>query len=163
YIGDRVKRVWLLVGEMLSLSLFTALAGLSGLAGSPNLMYGSRAGMGVTASIDATRLSLLSDYNPPTQRPLTFYLISIPAILGGLLGPALAGLRGRGFGWEWPFIVLSVPAFGMTAVIAIWLKEPKRGQFEVGDRTIVAPPLRPSLALLWSRPTIRWYYVLIAA
>jgi predicted MFS family arabinose efflux permease len=163
YVGDRIRRTWLLVAEMLSLSLFTATAGLSGIVGKSSLAFVSRAGMGVTASIDATRLSLLSDYNPPTQRPLTFYGAQVPAVLGMLVGPALAGLIGQHFGWESPFLILSLPAFAMTAVIAIWLREPPRGQFELDEAPVAAPPFRRSLSLVLSRPTVRWYYVLIAS
>src|SRR5215471_19668376 len=44
YAGDRVRRTWLLVGEMLCLAVFTATAGLGGVLARASLVYASRAG-----------------------------------------------------------------------------------------------------------------------
>ena len=163
YLGDRIRRTFILVGEMILLAVFTGMAGVAGYLSSTALMYVSRGGMGIATSVGSTRQSLLTDYYAPADRSTAFYALSYPQIVGALIGPLLAGVIGSRMGWEAPFVILAVPAFLLAGVLAAGLREPPRGRFELASvSSRRAPSFKRSVGSILSRPTMRWFYVSLA-
>lgn len=86
-----------------------------------------------------THSSLLSDWYTPAARVKVFSAHRQANSVGQILGPLLAGVLAAWFGWRAPFIVFAVPTL-VFVLLALRLKEPPRGQHEIGGPT---PEQRP--------------------
>ena len=163
YAADRIRRTAILVAELTILAICTALAAVAGWAGSLSLLYISRGGMGLGNSVRSTRLSLLADYHPPQSRAVAFYALNFPQVFGQLIGPVVAGVVAVRLGWEAPFIILAVASLAMAGIVAVALREPARGRFELqpSGQAAPAPGFRRSVQLILSRASMRWFYGLL--
>jgi branched-chain amino acid transport system ATP-binding protein len=73
--------------------------------------------------------SLLSDYYSPDHRPGVFAAHRNAALLGAVVGPALAGTVAAFLGWRAAFMILIVPILA-AGLISTRLREPLRGGSE---------------------------------
>ncbi len=125
WLADRWNRVWLIALGFIpwSIAMFWA-----GAAQSFTMMFAARMFLG---SIEATNgpstPSLLGDYYPVKERGRVFGIYGIGALIGTLMGFALAGVLATLFDWRTAFFVWG--ALGIVCGIAVWrlLPEPPRG------------------------------------
>jgi len=136
HLGDRVKRVSLVVIGAVVAGTFSF---LTGVVASVGLLLVVRVSNGFGRLVnDPIHNSLLADWYKPYDRPRVFAAHANAVQLGGIFGAALAGLAAAFFGWQWAFMLLAVPIL----VVSFWatrLKEPERGATDGAGE--VAPPL----------------------
>jgi predicted MFS family arabinose efflux permease len=144
HIGDRVKRVSLVVIGALVAGSFSF---LTGVATSVGLLLVVRIGNGIGRLVnDPIHTSLLTDWYQPFHRPRVFATHRNAVQLGTIAGSALAGAIAALLGWRIAFIVLVVPIV-VVALVATRLKEPARGATDGGSAPEPPLPFRQAAAM----------------
>ena len=164
-LGDRRRRLPI-VG--VSALLWAAFAGITGMARNVGQLATARllSGLG-KGSIEPVHTSLLSDWYPigARGRVLAFHRAANP--LGGVVGPLLAGGIAAVAGWRWAFIA-AVPLTVVPALMAMALREPKRGQHEeavvVGETAaaevdVPRVPVGTAIRRLMDIQSLRYMYI----
>jgi MFS family permease len=131
-LADRGSRKLLIAAGVAMWSLATASAALA--TGFTSFLI-ARALVGVGEAAYATiSPSLLSDFFPPDRRNrvLTIFYAAIP--VGAALGFVLGGVLGHAYGWRAAFLACGLPGL-LAAGLALLIKEPERGRFDVGPVT----------------------------
>jgi MFS family permease len=168
HIGDRVKRVGVVVAGAIvagTFSFFTGVVTTVGLLVLVRILNG----VGRLAN-DPIHTSLLTDYYEPFHRPRVFASHRNAQQLGNICGSAIAGAAAFVVGWRVTFMVLLVPII-LTAIAATRLREPVRGESDVratgADPPEFAPlPFRRAVRVLLRVKTLRrayWGIVVIGA
>ena len=135
YLGDRFKRVPIVVAGGLLAGVFSL---LTGVVGTVALLVAVRMANGVGRLVnDPLHTSLLADYYPPAQRPLVFSLHRNATYVGAILGSLLAGIVGSLLGWRIAFMILLVP-IAIAAYVAYSLPEPRRGESDDAENALEA-------------------------
>jgi len=126
WLGDRFPRKPMIVVAALFWGSVNLLTASVHTYSSLNLRHAAL-GLG-EASFGIFAPSLLADFYPPAQRNrvLTIFNIAIP--VGAALGYLIGGSVGEHYGWRTSFIVSAIPAILLAIPIALFLKEPPRGQ-----------------------------------
>jgi len=153
WLADRTNRVRLIAIACGVWSVFTA---LSGLASSFLTMAFARIGVATgEAGGVSPSYSVISDYFPAERRAFAIGVFSIGAPLGVVAGSFLGAMVAEAVGWRWTFVLLGAP--GVLLGMALWLfvREPRRGQFDVQAQA-EGPPSRPleALAVLVKTPSL---------
>ncbi|MEJ0023427.1 MAG: MFS transporter [Alphaproteobacteria bacterium] len=159
--GSRVTILSVCVG------FWSLMTGLSGVCVNFIQLSLARMGVGVgeAACLPASH-SLITDYFPPNERTkaLAFYGLGYP--LGAVLGSAIGGVVADHWGWRAAFYVLGVPGIALALLARVIIKEPKRGQFDVGvdDDPLLAQPIsfREVWLLMWRSPALRHMTIAMA-
>ena len=153
--ADRWPRVRLVALACFIWSLFT---GACGFVTSFWQLAVARFGVGVgEAGGTAPSLSILADYYPPEQRPLITGLFTANGPLGVFLGASLGGLAAERFGWRGAFIVISLLGMIAAPLLALLVREPKRGRMErtgALEGAVAPMPLMQTVRLFLKRPTL---------
>lgn len=139
YLGDRMRRKYLIAGGVLLWSLAT-IAG--GFARTYEELLVSRALLGVGEACYATIApSIIADlYRKDIRsRMLAYFYLATP--VGSALGYVLGGYIGEFYGWRAVFLCGGIPGI-LFALLALLMVEPRRGQH---DEETEAP--RPPLPL----------------
>ena len=166
HLGDRVRRVALVVGSAVIAGVFSFATGVVTTVG---LLVAVRIMNGVGRLVnDPIHTSLLSDYYEPFHRPRVFASHRNAQQLGQIFGSAIAGGAAFLIGWRVTFMVLLVPIL-MTAVAAARLPEPARGESDRRASGGVLPhveplPFRQAIRVLMRIRTLRrayWGVILI--
>src|SRR4051794_17207618 len=134
HVGDRVKRVAMVVIGAVVAGTFSFLTGVVTTVGLLVIVRGAN-GFGRLGN-DPIHNSLLADWYKPFDRPRVFAAHANAVQLGGIAGAALAGITAAFLGWQWAFMLLAIPIL----VVSFWatrLKEPARGATDGGGE--VAP------------------------
>jgi branched-chain amino acid transport system ATP-binding protein len=127
YFADRWNRVKMVsAGAALSATFSVA----TGLAPNVPTLAVARFGSGVGQTLDSARLSLLSDYYPPSVRPAVFSFQRLAGQLAGFIAPALTGVLATVLFWQFPFFLYAVPGLVLAAYVFLRLKDPVRGAHE---------------------------------
>jgi MFS family permease len=149
-LAERRSR-WMLVG--IGVILWSLASGASGLAGGFIGMLLTRCFVGVgEAAYGPVAPTLLSDLYPVKQRGQVlarFYLaIPVGTAVGYILGAAVASSNlgpwmGRTVGihaesWRWAFYLVVTPGLAL-GICSLFMKEPKRGQADLGLGVEVEP------------------------
>lgn len=136
WLGDRFPRKPMIVVAALFWGSVNLLTASVHSYSSLNLRH---AALGIgEASFGIFAPSLLADFYPPAQRNrvLTIFNIAIP--VGAALGYLIGGSVGEHYGWRTSFIVSAAPAILIAILIALFMKEPPRGQtpgtFQAGSK-----------------------------
>ena len=77
--------------------------------------------------------SLIGDYFPSKERGRGFGWFLCATGLGYLTGAGISGVIGPKFSWRYPFILTAVPNFLLAPLFYLLVKEPKRGEVELGE------------------------------
>ncbi len=127
WLGDRINRWVLIACGVLAWSLAS---GASGLATSFGMLLASRLMVGIgEAAYAPVAPTLIADQFPVDHRSrmLSYFYIAIP--VGSALGYAFGGVVASHWTWHWAFF-LSVPPGIALALVALFMREPARGQSE---------------------------------
>jgi predicted MFS family arabinose efflux permease len=127
YLGDRMKRKWLIAAGVLVWSLATIKTGFAG--GFLSLII-ARVFVGLgEASYATISPSLISDTFKPSKRnnALTIFYVAIP--VGSALGYIIGGTLADSMGWRHAFWWAGVPGL-LLALTLLPFKEPVRGRMD---------------------------------
>ena len=146
YLADRVKRVWMVrLGAVLA-NAASVVQGLA--AGIPQLVAGrAMAGLG-QAVREPAGFPLLTDYYPSRSRARVFAFLGLMGVLGGIVGPSVAGNLGDVYGWRVAVVSLGILAT-LTTIGLFFLREPPRGyqdRLEAGASEEVARSEQPPVS-----------------
>lgn len=151
WLADRYSRKKIVTISLIAWSGFTA---VTGMAGSFLHMFLARVGVGIgEAGGSPPSHSIISDLYPKEQRAsaLGVYSLGIPIGIG--FSYILAGALVESFGWRGTLYVLGVVGIGLALVLALVIKEPKRGQLDGEDLNLKTVSLGESIVTLAKIPS----------
>jgi len=151
WLADRYSRKKIVTVSLIAWSAFTA---LTGMAGSFLHMFLARIGVGIgEAGGSPPSHSIISDLYPKEQRAsaLGIYSLGIPIGIG--FSYLLAGALVESFGWRGTLYVLGVAGIGLALILALVIKEPKRGQLDGDDIKLETVSIGESISTLSKIPS----------
>ncbi|HUL46117.1 MAG TPA: MFS transporter [Steroidobacteraceae bacterium] len=105
--------------------------GLCGLARSYGELLLARFAVGIgEAGGTPPSTSILADKFPPAARPMALTIFALGACLGSWLGTSVAGAAAERGGWRLAFLVLGIPGLILALLVAVTVREPRRGQLD---------------------------------
>lgn len=152
-IADRWNRVKLIGIACIVWSGFTAACGMASNFWQLALM---RFGVGAGESGGtAPSLSIIADYYPPDRRPLAIGIFTLNGPFGVFVGAAFGAWAAAEIGWRNAFLLIGAVGI-VVAPLMMWLvREPLRGQMDVGKAVDAALPFRQTLEMFIRRPSLR--------
>jgi len=136
WLADRYSRTKIISISVGLWSLFTA---LTGMANSFITMLLARTGVGIgEAGGSPPSHSIISDLYPKEQRASALGVYSLGIPIGIAFSYILAGILVETLGWRGTLIALGVAGVVLALIIALVVKEPKRGQME-GENIVLKP------------------------
>jgi ABC-type branched-subunit amino acid transport system ATPase component/predicted MFS family arabinose efflux permease len=156
WLADRRKRVPIVGVTSLLGAMFTF---VTGAALSAFMLFWTICLTGITKANDiAVHPSLIADNYPIGIRARMSAVMNLGQQILGNFSPLLVGViataAGGTEGWRWAFFILSIPA-GLVAVLAFFIKEPARGQYEkddvLGEVIEDENPAQPSMEAAFTR------------
>ena len=137
-LAERHNRVRIIA---LATGLWSLATLLSGAATSFALMMLTRIGVGMgEAGFTAPTGSLVADHFVPRRRASAMSLIMLGLPMGSLLGAVGGGIVAQTHGWRMAFVAFGVPGLVIAALVALTLREPRRGLIEGGAAVPAAIP-----------------------
>jgi len=112
------------------------------------LFFAARALVGIGEAAYATIApALISDLYPAAKRNrvLTIFYVAIP--IGSAIGFGIGGFIGSHFGWRIAFLLAGIPGL-FVAALALFMSEPRRGQFDKKQKKEKAPTWPSALKAL---------------
>jgi MFS family permease len=107
----------------------------------------ARALVGIGEAAYATLApALISDFFPPEKRNRIFTVFFVAIPIGVAVGFQVGAVVGEKFGWRWALTACGLPGM-LAAVTALFIREPRRGAFDV-DRDLSSPPWPEALKQL---------------
>ena len=156
WLADRTKRVPIVGVTSLLGAFFTF---ITGAALSAFMLFWTICLTGITKANDiAVHPSLIADNYPIGIRARMSAVMNLGQQVLGNFSPLLVGviatIAGGTEGWRWAFFILSLPA-GLVAILAFFIKEPPRGQYEkddvLGEVIEDEDPAQPSMEAAFTR------------
>ena len=134
WLADRRKRVPIVGWSSIAFGFFVF---ASGLATSAFMLFWTRFATGIAkANSIPVHQSLIADNYPIGIRARMSAVMNMGAHGFGLVSPilcaAIATWAGGIEGWRWAWFILGIPVI-LVAILAFFMKEPPRGQFEKQD------------------------------
>jgi len=158
YLADRWRRMPLAIGGAAAWGAFSLATGLAPIL---PLLILSRVGSGFGKVVNQpVHGALISEFYSPRTRAKAFGIHSLANIGGAAVAAVLGGVIAQVFGWRTAFFVLTIPTVA-AILIALRLREPPRGRFEVTE-TPAAPPLRQTIRRLWAIRSLRYQWIGLA-
>ena len=151
WLADRYSRKKIVTISLIAWSGFTA---VTGMASSFLHMFLARVGVGIgEAGGSPPSHSIISDLYPKEKRAsaLGVYSLGIPIGIG--FSYLVAGALVERFGWRGTLIVLGVVGIGLALILALVVKEPKRGQMDGQDIKMKPVGLGESIVTLAKIPS----------
>lgn len=143
-LADKGPRRFLIAAGVAIWSLATAAA--AGAQGFYSLL-GARAAVGICeAAYAVIAPSLISDFFAPERRNRILTLFYVATPVGSAIGFVLGGAIGEAYGWRAAFLACGLPGL-LVALLALWIKEPPRGQFDT-EKPSAPPPWGAALRAL---------------
>jgi len=136
WLADRYSRAKIVSVSVFLWSLFTA---FTGMANSFLTMLLARTGVGIgEAGGSPPSHSIISDLYPKEQRASALGVYSLGIPIGIAFSYILAGILVETLGWRGTLISLGVAGIILALIIALVVREPKRGQME-GENIVLKP------------------------
>lgn len=158
YLSDRWKRMPLALAGAAAWAAFSL---ATPLAPSLLLLFFARVGSSFGKVVnEPVHGGLIADLYSPHARVKAFGLHALANPAGAAIGAVLAGFIADAFGWRWAFYVLTIPTL-LALAIAVRLREPERGRFEVLE-TPTAPPFMETARRLWAVRSLRYQWIGLA-
>lgn len=153
WLADRYSRKKIITIALIAWSGFTA---LTGAVSSFMHMFLARMGVGIgEAGGSPPSHSIISDLYPKEQRAsaLGFYSLGIPIGIG--FSYLLAGALVESLGWRGTLFFLGASGIVLAAVLALIVKEPKRGQLDGENIKLKSVGIGESIVTLAKIPS--WF------
>jgi MFS family permease len=145
-LADRVNRSRILA---LALAVWSGITALCGLTHTYAQLLIARFGVGIgEAGGTPPSTSILADKFPPARRPLALTVFALGTCLGAWLGSSLAGNAAEHSGWRAAFLVLGVPGLAIALLVALTVREPRRGQLDAAAGPIPSASFLDTLRFL---------------
>ena len=139
-----------------ALAVWSGMTAVSGLAQNYVQLLLARIGVAVgEAGGSPPAHSMISDIFSGERRATALAVYSMGINIGVLFGFLLGGWINEFYGWRTAFIVVGLPGVALAVVLRLLVAEPVRGMAEGRTVESTTPPLKDTLALLWSRPSFR--------
>src|SRR5690606_37678990 len=110
-------------------------------------------------------MSVVADYHGPATRSRAMAIHQSSVYAGTIAGGTFAGLMGQVYGWRSGFYLFGVLGIVLAVVLVSFLREPRRGQAEVGSDAAPStspegspadrPGVRETLGSIYSVPMVR--------
>lgn len=133
--ADHGSRKKLIIFACIIWSVFTLATGLCGHFSS-FVTVRALTGLSETFYFPAV-MALISDFHAPETRSRAMSLHQSAVYIGTILGSWLAAVLAEKCGWNLPFLVFGPAGIVLAIIIALFLREPPRGQVE--DAPMAAP------------------------
>ncbi len=131
-----------------SVALWSVFTALSGMAGSYQMLFAARMGVGIgEAGCSPAGNSLIGDLFPARQRARAVAVFMLGLPMGIFLSNMLSGLMAKNYGWRAPFYIAFVPGV-ILAFLALRIHEPVRGASEEIKTTRAVSKESPFLQVL---------------
>jgi predicted MFS family arabinose efflux permease len=112
----------------ISLSLWSVMTALSGLAQNFVQLLLARIGVGVgEAGGSPPAHAMISDYFPPEKRATALSIYSMGIYIGMMFGFMMGGFLNESLGWRVAFFVLGIPGVLFSILFYRTVREPRRG------------------------------------
>lgn len=145
-LADRLNRSRILA---VALAVWSGITALCGLTHTYAQLLLARFGVGIgEAGGTPPSTSILADKFPPARRPLALTVFALGTCLGAWLGSSLAGDAAEHSGWRAAFLVLGVPGMAIALLVALTVREPRRGQLDAAAAAIPSASLVDTLRFL---------------
>lgn len=140
-----------------SLTIFSTMTVLCGMAASFIYLAMARIGVGIgEAGVNPASQSIVADLYPPEKRSAPMSVIAAGAPVGIIFGLIGGGWIANEFGWRVAFFVVGAPGLVLALVMALTLREPRRGMADGHDENLRdAPSLLTVLGFMWRSPAPR--------
>ncbi|HVO99738.1 MAG TPA: MFS transporter [Bryobacteraceae bacterium] len=131
FVVDRVSRKKAILGGLYTWSIICMATALS--RGFRALfLFRAAEGLGETFYYPAS-MSMVSDYHGRRTRSRAIGIHQTSVYAGTIAGGFFAGKIGEVYGWRWSFIIFGGLGVLLGFVLTRFLREPKRGQSDLGD------------------------------
>lgn len=156
-LADRTSRKGIIA---VSLALFSVMTAVCGFARSFAQLLIARIGVAVgEAGTSPPSFSIISDYFAQSERSKAMAIFTVGANVGVLTGFTLGGLIAARYGWRAAFFVVGVPGIIMTTLVAVFVREPRRGLSDfTGSRRrteVRVVGVRETFVFLWGQKSLR--------
>lgn len=150
WLADRKNRTKIVAVSLAAWSAFTA---LTGMANTFTSMLLARLGVGIgEAGGSPPSHSIISDMYSKEERTSALGIYSLGIPVGIAFSYILAGEMVAEFGWRGTLYVLGAAGVALAVIVAIFVKEPVRGQME-GKTDLEPVSFKESLATLMTIPS----------
>ena len=137
-----------------SLTVWSGMTALSGMAQNYGQLLAARVGVGIgEAGGSPPSHSMISDIFPPEKRASAIGFYSTGISIGILFGFLFGGWLNEFFGWRFAFFVVGVPGVLIAIVLKLTVPEPIRGLTENRASAGENPSMLSVFKLLLSRPS----------
>ena len=154
WLADRVNRVWIIT---VSLALWSAFSGASGLAQNFLQLFMARLGVGIgEAGGVAPAYSLISDYFPSARRARALAIYSFGIPIGSAAGLLFGGLVASRVNWRAAFLVVGALGLILAPLFRFAMHEPARGGLDAATTVQDPPGLREVIRMLAGKSSF-WY------
>jgi len=128
YWADRANRRNIIA---YSLTIWSGMTALSGLATSYTQLLLARIGVGVgEAGGSPPAHSMISDMYSPKKRATALSIYSAGLYLGVVIGFGAGGILSEAYGWRNTFLIVGLPGVLLAVILRLTVPEPARGRFE---------------------------------
>ena len=127
-LADRTNRRNIIAG---SLSLWSLMTALSGMAANFSQLLLARIGVGIgEAGGSPPAHSMISDYFPPEKRGTALSIYSLGIYIGILFGFVAGGWLDENFGWRMALMMVGLPGIFYAFILLFSVEEPPKGRFD---------------------------------
>ena len=124
-LADRWNRRNLIA---ISLSIWSAMTALSGIAANVFQLAMARVGVGVgEAGYAPPAHSMIADYYPPEKRATAMGVFTLGISIGIMIAYLGGGWMAQNIGWRQAFLVVGIPGIILALVFRFTVREPRRG------------------------------------
>lgn len=153
---DRLPRTRLLAASCLLWALATMACGMAG-----GFLALAVARMLVAVSESPTTsasLSLIADLYPPQRRSFAISCFTAAPTFSSIIGLSIGAWVVEQYGWRTAFIALGLPAVAFAAILALLVRDPVRGRWDLNSTSTPAPRLGmgAEARALWAHSPYRW-------
>lgn len=151
-LADRYGRVRILA---CSLTLWSAMTGLCGMARSYPVLVAARFGVGLgeAGGLPATH-AIVSEHFSKTHRSSALSIIAVMSGLGIAAGSALGGWIASHWGWRHAFIIGAVPGLVLAVLLILLVRDHRQGR--ATSQSVAATGFWTALMTLMRRRAYLW-------
>lgn len=152
-LADRLPRTRLLAASCMLWALATMACGLAG--GFLVLVLIRMAVATAESPATPTAFSLIADLYPPHRRSFAISCFTAAPTFAALIGLAGGAWLVETHGWRTTFILIGLPGLLIAALLAVTVREPQRGRWEINHVPAAPQGMLRTALELWREPALR--------